>query len=56
MQREYSRKNINIIIGANHKENYINIDFANQLLITEPSIIEKKNSFGKKNMKLRTYK
>jgi hypothetical protein len=28
------------------KENYINIDRANQLLIPNPSIIEKKSTFG----------
>jgi hypothetical protein len=45
-------KEINIIINVNHKENYINIDLANQLLIPEPNII----FFAMDNMKLRTCK
>jgi hypothetical protein len=39
IQREYSRKRINIVISLHYKGNYINIDLANQLLILEPSII-----------------
>jgi hypothetical protein len=40
-------KEVNIIISLDHKENYINIDLANQLLIQEPNIIEKEDIFRK---------
>jgi hypothetical protein len=32
---------------VNDKENYINIDLENQLLIPEPNIIENKNVFSR---------
>lgn len=41
-------KEINIAINTSHKKNYINITLANQLLIQEPSIGERKYIFGQK--------
>ena len=37
-------KHININLSLNEKENYINIDLANQSLFPELSIIKKKNT------------
>jgi hypothetical protein len=42
-------KNINVVICPYKKENYINIDIANQLSILESNIIEK--NFGKTQIK-----
>jgi hypothetical protein len=41
----------NILINLDYNDNYININLTNQLLISEPNIIEKKIFF-----KLRSYK
>jgi hypothetical protein len=41
------RKEVNIDIILDHKENYININLENQLLIQEPNIIEKEDIFHK---------
>ena len=38
-------REVNIVINLDYNENYINIDVANQLLIPEPNIIEKKDNF-----------
>jgi hypothetical protein len=44
-------KDISIATFLEDKENYINVDLANQLLIPKPSIIEKINILMRNNMK-----
>jgi hypothetical protein len=46
-------KEVNIVINVNHKENYINIDLENQLLIPEPNIIENKDIFCKRQYEIK---
>jgi hypothetical protein len=45
-------REVNIIINLDYNENYINIDLANQLLIPEPNIIEKKDIFQIKELQV----
>jgi hypothetical protein len=45
LKRNIQGRHVNIIIYFDYNENYINIDLANQLLILEPNIIEKKDIF-----------
>lgn len=46
-------REVNIIISLDYKETYINIDLANQLLIPEPNIIEKKDIFQIKELRVK---
>jgi hypothetical protein len=46
-------KEINIVINERHKEHYININLANQLLIPEPNIIEKEDIFCRKRYEIK---
>jgi hypothetical protein len=45
-------REVNILINLDYNENYINIDFANQLLISESNIIEKKYIFQIKELQV----
>ena len=45
-------REVNIIISLDYNENYINIDLANQLLISELNIIEKKDMFQIKELQV----
>jgi hypothetical protein len=45
-------REVNMLINLDYNENYININFANQLLIPEPNIIEKKDIFQIKKLQL----
>jgi hypothetical protein len=42
-----------VVINVDDKDNYINIDLANQLLILEPNIIEKEDIFHKKQYEIK---
>jgi hypothetical protein len=43
---------VNILINLDYNENYINIDFANQLLISKSNILEKKDIFQIKELQV----
>ena len=45
-------REVNIIINLNYNENYISIDLANQLLIPQQNIIEKKDIFQIKELQV----
>jgi hypothetical protein len=46
-------REVTIVISLDHKENYINIDLANQLLIPEPNIIKKEDIFQIKELQVK---
>jgi hypothetical protein len=45
-------REVNIVISLDYNTNYMNIDFANQLLISEPDIIEKEDYFRIKELQV----